>query len=98
MTAKETKANHDLILYRLDEIKTELAEFKKLYVTKVESQALKVEIEGLREDIGQLREETNTEINRIKNAQTFAKWFYPSMSAILGSVMTFLIIEYLKSN
>ena len=47
--------NNDLIIYRLDEIKSQLADFKKEYVTKEESQALKQEIKELRVDVHELK-------------------------------------------
>lgn len=55
---KEPKAsdiNNDLIIYRLDEIKGQLADFKLNYVTKQESQALKQEIAELRVDVHELK-------------------------------------------
>lgn len=56
--AKEPKAsdvNNDLIIYRLDEIKGQLADFKANYVTKEESHALKQEIAELRVDVHELK-------------------------------------------
>lgn len=52
---KPKTPNNELILYRLDEIKSELADIKSNYVTKVESQALKHEIEELRSDVNDLK-------------------------------------------
>lgn len=52
---KASNVNNDLIIYRLDEIKTELAEFKRNYVTKEESGALKREIADLRLDVAALK-------------------------------------------
>lgn len=54
MTTKK-EPNTELIIYRLDEIKRELADIKSAYVTKVESQALKDEITMLREDVEALQ-------------------------------------------
>ena len=52
----ETKLiNNDLIIYILDEIKHQLADFKKDYVTKEESAALKQEISELRKDVNDLK-------------------------------------------
>lgn len=58
MTPQEPRAsdiNNDLIIYRLDEIKSQLADFKKDYMTKEESQALKQEIKELRDDVHDLK-------------------------------------------
>jgi len=58
ITPQEPRAsdiNNDLIIYRLDEIKSQLADFKKDYVTKGESQALKEEIKELRVDVHELK-------------------------------------------
>ena len=52
---KSSNVNNDLIIYRLDEIKIQLADFKKDYVTKEESQALKQEIKELRDDVHDLK-------------------------------------------
>ena len=52
---KPSDVNIDLIIYRLDEIKSQLADFKKEYVTKEESQALKQEIKELRDDVHELK-------------------------------------------
>lgn len=40
----QSKINAELIYYQLTEIKNELGDFKRNYVTKAESQALKAEI------------------------------------------------------
>ena len=52
---KPSDINNDLIIYRLDEIKGQLADFKANYVTKDESAALKQEIKELREDVHDLK-------------------------------------------
>lgn len=52
---KPKTINAELIYYMFDEIKLELREMKKDYVTKAESQALKQEIEELRGEIKDLR-------------------------------------------
>lgn len=52
---KPSDVNNDLIIYRLDEIKQQLADFKVNYVTKEESQALKHEIAELRVDVHDLK-------------------------------------------
>jgi hypothetical protein len=52
---KPSDINNDLIIYRLDEIKGQLADFKVNYVTKDESAALKQEIKELRLDVHELK-------------------------------------------
>lgn len=52
---KPSDINNDLIIYRLDEIKGQLADFKVNYVTKDESAALKQEIKELRVDVHDLK-------------------------------------------
>ncbi len=52
---KPSGINNDLIIYRLDEIKGQLADFKVNYVTKDESAALKQEIKELRLDVHELK-------------------------------------------
>ena len=86
---KEPKAsniNNDLIIYRLDEIKGEIVEMRKQYVTKEESLALKLEIAGLRDEIA--------EIQRNRN---LIGWLYPTLSAAFGALFTYLIIEFVKN-
>lgn len=52
---KPSDINNDLIIYRLDEIKGQLADFKINYVTKDESAALRQEIKELRIDVHDLK-------------------------------------------
>lgn len=86
---KEPKAsniNNDLIMYRLDEIKAEIIDVKKQYVTKEESLALRLEIQALRE-----------EIHEIKKNRNLVGWLYPTMSAAFTAVFTYLVIQYLSN-
>lgn len=80
-----TRINAELIYYQLAEIKTQLQDFKVNYVTKEESAALKYEIEELRNDIKEL-----------KRSKTLVGWVYPTATAILTAVMTFIIVEYFR--
>lgn len=89
MTKKEPKPsdiNNDLIIYRLDEIKSEIIEMRKQYVTKEESHALKVEIQNLRKEVEDLKENRN-----------LIGWLYPTASAAFSAVFTYLIIEFFRS-
>lgn len=89
MVDKEPKAsniNNDLIIYRLDEIKGELVEIKKGYVTKAESAELRNEIKQLRE-----------EIHEIKSRNNLIGWLYPTASAAFAALFTYLIIEFFRN-
>jgi hypothetical protein len=89
MVAKEPKSsnvNNDLIIYRLDEIKGELVEIRKGYVTKAESAELRNEIKQLRD-----------EIHDIKRKNGLLAWLYPTASAAFTALFTYLIIEFFKS-
>lgn len=79
------EVNVELIYYVLDEIRGELREIKKEYVTKTESAALKHQIEELRLDF--------EEMKRQKNLWT---WLGPTLTAILTAAMTYIVIEFLR--
>ncbi len=81
-----TRINAELIYYQLAEIKTQLQDFKINYVTKEESAALKYEIEELRNDIQDL-----------KKSRTLIGWVYPTATAILTAVLTYIIVEYFRN-
>lgn len=83
---KPSDINNDLIIYRLDEIKSQLADFKKDYVTKEESHALKQEIADLR-----------IEIHAIQKKGNLLNWVYPTLSAAFSTIFTLLIVAYLNS-
>ena len=53
--SKPKTINAELIYYMFDEIKAELKEMKKDYVTKTESAALKQEIHDLRKEVESLK-------------------------------------------
>ena len=53
--SKPKTINAELIYYMFDEIKAELKEMKKDYVTKSESAALKQEIHDLRKEVESLK-------------------------------------------
>jgi len=83
---KASNINNDLIIYRLDEIKGELVEIKKGYVTKEESAELRNEIKQLRE-----------EIHEIKKRNGLLAWLYPTASAGFTALFTYLIIEFFRN-
>lgn len=84
--SQKPSINNELILYRLDEIKGELADIKKGYVTKAESTELRNEIKQLRQ-----------EVHEIKSRSSVLAWLYPTASAAFSSLFTYLIIEYFRS-
>ena len=84
---KPSNINNDLIIYRLDEIKSEIVDIKRQYVTKEESQALRQEIVSLRD-----------EIHEIKRNKNLIGWLYPTLSAAFSAVFTYLIIQFFTSN
>ena len=83
---KPSNINNDLIIYRLDEIKSEIVDIKKQYVTKEESLALRAEIQGLRQEVHELKKNRN-----------LIGWLYPTTSAAFSAVVTYLLIEFFKS-
>lgn len=84
---KPKTINTELIYYMFDEIKAELREMKKDYVTKQESAALKSEIAQLRE-----------EIEGIKKSRNLIGWLYPTASAAFSAIVTYLLIEFFSSH
>ena len=82
---KPSSVNTELIVYRLDEIKAELASFKREYVTKAESAELRAEISQLRH-----------EVHEMKRRGNITNWLYPTLSALMTAVFVFLITRYLE--
>ena len=82
---KPSPLNNDLIIYRLDEIKSELAIFKKDYVTKQESTEIRMEIKQLKEEVHEMKRRGNV-----------TNWLYPTLSAAFTALFTFLILRYLE--
>lgn len=88
MTEQKPKTiNTELIYYMFDEIKLELREMKKDYVTKAESAALKNEIVELR-----------NEIEALKKSRNLIGWLYPTASAAFSAVVTYLLIEFFRTH
>lgn len=88
--------NIELIYYMFDEIKAELRDIKKEYVTKTESAALKHQIEELRQDFADFKKNTADEINDIKTQRNLWGWLSPTLTAIVTAVFTYLVIAYLN--
>ena len=84
---KPSNSNNDLIIYRLDEIKAEIVDIKRQYVTKEESLALKLEIQGLRD-----------EVHELKKNRSLISWLYPTASAAFSAIVTYLLIEYFRNS
>lgn len=82
---KPKTINVELIYYMFDEIKAELKEMKKEYVTKIESQALKHEISELRREVDEIRHQRN-----------LWNWLSPTLSAVITAIVTYVFIEYLR--
>lgn len=80
-----TRINAELIYYQLTEIKAELASFKLEYVTKAESAELRHEIQQLK-----------YEVHEMKRRGNITNWLYPTMSAVVTAVFTYLILRYLE--
>ena len=88
MTEQKPKTiNTELIYYMFDEIKLELREMKKDYVTKAESAALKNEI-------GELR----NEIEALKKSRNLIGWLYPTASAAFSAIVTYLLLEFFRTH
>jgi ribosome-binding ATPase YchF (GTP1/OBG family) len=80
---KNKTINPELIYYMFEEIKNELKDIKKDYVTKTESAALKSEIHSLRVDIEKLKDR-----NTLKNT---VLWVGLTASAIINIVALYNI-------
>jgi len=39
--------------------------------------------------------ESNDKFLKLENSNNFWKWFSPTLAAVLGSILTFLLIQYL---
>lgn len=93
---KPKTINTELIYYMFDEIKAELRDIKKEYVTKTESAALKHQIEELRLDLAEYKRNTAKEISEIKSQRNLWGWLSPTLTAIVTAVFTYLVIAYIN--
>lgn len=102
MATKETpkypkQINAELIYYVLDEIRGELREIKREYVTKTESLALKHQIEELREDFAEYKKSNTKEIDEIRKQKNLWAWLAPTLTAVVTAAFTYIVIEFLRS-
>ena len=95
-TPKPKTINAELIYYMFDEIKGELKEMKKEYVTKTESQALKLQIEELQKDLKETKKSFNEQLTDLRKSRNLWAWLGPTLTAIATAVVTWLIIEEFK--
>ncbi len=93
---KPKTINTELIYYMFDEIKAELKDMKRDYVTKTESQALKHQIEELQRDLVDYKKSNSKEIEKLQKSKNLWGWLGPTMTAVVTAVFTYLTIEYLK--
>lgn len=96
-TKKHPKTiNPELIYYVLDEIKGELKDIKKEYVTKAESTALRLQIEELRQDFADYKTSNAHEISEIRAQKNLWGWLSPTLTAIVTATLTYIVIEFLR--
>lgn len=70
---------------KVDDIAIDIKELKTIIQTKIVEH-------------GDMKHEwLNTKIKRIETQSTLLRWILPIAGAVLGSLMTFLIIEFLKN-
>ena len=93
---KPKNINTELIYYMFDEIKAELRDIKKEYVTKAESAALKHQIEELRDDLAEYKANTAKEMVAIKNQKNLWAWLSPTLTAVFTAVFTYLVVAYIN--
>ena len=99
MDSKKPKTiNAELIYYMFDEIKAELREMKKDYVTKTESAALKHQIEELRQDFADYKKTAAEEVATIKKSKNLWSWLSPTLTAVLTAVVTYITLEFFRTH
>lgn len=90
---------------KVDEVKVEVrnmsAKLDSITDLRQELQALRdAHAEHVRiteQEIRDIRISNEKEIREIKSKNMLKGWLYPTMSAVIGSIMTFLIIEFLRT-
>lgn len=95
-TPKPKTINAELIYYMFDEIKGELREMKKDYVTKTESQALKHSIEELKQDLQDTKKSFNDQLKELKKSRNLWAWLGPTLTAVCTAVVTWLVIDKIR--
>lgn len=48
-----------------------------------------------RENLVQVAKDTELRLKRLEDASNLWKWLSPTLSAVMGSIVTFLVIQYL---
>ncbi len=71
------------IMKDLGEIKQSLKELSGVYATQVA--------------VSESQKDTDVRIKKLEDSSNLWKWLSPSLSAVLGSLFTFLIIQYLTN-
>ena len=94
--SKPKTINTELIYYMFDEIKGELKDIKKEYVTKAESTALRMQIEELRHEFIDYKKRNTAEIEEIKRQKNLWGWLSPTLTAIVTAIFTYLAIQNFK--
>lgn len=94
--SKPKTINTELIYYMFDEIKGELKDIKKEYVTKAESTALRMQIEELRHEFIDYKKRNTEEIAEIKRQKNLWGWLSPTLTAIVTAIFTYLAIQNFK--
>lgn len=51
-----------------------------------------------KDNLIQVARETEARLGKLENSNNFWKFMSPTLGAVMGSIMTFLIIQYLMSN
>lgn len=95
---KPKSINTELIYYMFDEIKAELKEMKRDYVTKTESSALKHQIEELQKELSDYKKFNSSEIQELRRSKNLWGWLSPTLTSVVTAVFTYLVVEYLKGS
>ena len=71
-------------------------EFIKTYIAQIKTGIKELSgVYATRGDLIQIAKDTETRLLRLENASNFWKFLSPTFAAITGSILTFLIIQYL---
>jgi hypothetical protein len=50
-----------------------------------------------KQEFAQLEKDSELRLARLENASNLWRWFSPTLAAILGSILTFLLIQYIMN-